>query len=148
MWRHFYSTHWNTPKIPFHPSILLPYPTLDHLSKRNSLLHVVSLPLLFNLLDHTFYIAIEFPLHTFLKTLQLFQDNYNKPKSFPLDPSHTNLKHFLLWFRPIPIWLYWLKTYQKYTKPKPNPHIILVFHRPCTSMSTIQYFPYTGILQS
>ena len=39
-------------------------------------------------LCHLYYIAIEFPLHTLLKTLQLFQDNYNKPRSFHLDPSH------------------------------------------------------------
>ena len=31
---------------------------------------------------------------------------------------------------------------------KHDPHIILVFHRPCTFMSTIQYFSYTGILHS
>ena len=30
----------------------------------------------------------------------------------------------------------------------PDPHIILVFHRLYTFMSAIQYFPYTGILQS
>ena len=71
-------------------------------------------------LCHHYYIAIEFPFHALLKIFQLFQDNYRKPRSFPLDPSHTNLKHFLLWFRPIPIWFHWLKTYQKHTKPKPN----------------------------
>ena len=97
---------------------------------------------------HLYYITIEFPPQTLLKTLQLFQDNYHKPRYCPLDPSHKHLKHFLLWFRSIPIWLHWLKTYQKHTKPKPDPHIILVFHRPCTFLSAIQYFPYTAILQS
>ena len=88
-------------------------------------------------LCHLYYIAIEFPFYTFLKTLQLFEDSYHKPRSFPLDPTHENFKYFLLRFRPIPIWSHWLKTYQRQTKTNLDPHIILVFHQPCTFMNAI-----------